>query len=151
MTEKGLDPEKLEIVDIAPSARANMLLTRQIPAIEFFVMSEPGLKAAAATVHAELDTFLLADHGLDLYSLGIAGTDSFIAGNQDRASALSASPSRMATCSRRSREGGREPEAIRPDAEREGHRRRDRDRARPRRHAGDEEERPRLVDPARID
>ena len=54
-------------------------------------------------------------------------------------------PPRMATRSRRSREGGSLPEAIRPDAEREGHRRRDRDRARPRRHAGDEEERPRLV------
>lgn len=83
MTEKGLDPHKLKIVDIAPSARASMLLTRHVPAIEFFVMAQPGLAHAAATVGAKLETYLLADHGLDLYSLGISGTDRFIAENQE--------------------------------------------------------------------
>jgi NitT/TauT family transport system substrate-binding protein len=83
MTEKGLDPRKLEIVDVAPSARANLLLTRRIPAIEFFVMSQPGLARGATSAGATLQTFLLADHGLDLYSLGISGTDAFIAAHPD--------------------------------------------------------------------
>jgi NitT/TauT family transport system substrate-binding protein len=83
MTEKGLDPARLHIVDVAPSARASMLMTRRIPAIEFFVMSQPGLAHAAQAAGARLETFLLADHGLDLYSLGISATDAFIAKNHD--------------------------------------------------------------------
>src|SRR3954451_8088583 len=43
MAQQGLDPNKLQVVDIAPSARASALLTRNIPSIEFFVMSKPGL------------------------------------------------------------------------------------------------------------
>jgi len=83
MAEKGLDPHKLKIVNIAPPARATTLLTRRVPAIEFFVMSKPSLEAGAKTIHAKLATFLLADHGLDLYSLGISATDGFIAKNPD--------------------------------------------------------------------
>jgi NitT/TauT family transport system substrate-binding protein len=83
MMQKRLDPKKLEIVNVAPPARANMLLSGQVPAIEFFVMSKPGLEAGAKTANAQLDTFLLADNGLDLYSLGIAGTEDFIAKNPD--------------------------------------------------------------------
>lgn len=82
MTEKGLDPHKLHIVNIAPPARAGMLLSGRIPAIEFFVMSQPGLQAGAKAAHTSLDTFLLADHGLDLYSLGITGKDEFLAKNK---------------------------------------------------------------------
>jgi NitT/TauT family transport system substrate-binding protein len=83
MMQKGLDPKKLEIVNVAPPARANMLLTGQVPAIEFFVMSKPGLEAGAKAANAKLDTFLLADNGLDLYSLGVAGTEDFLAKNPD--------------------------------------------------------------------
>jgi NitT/TauT family transport system substrate-binding protein len=83
MAQKGLDPSKLEIVNVAPPARANMLLTAQVPAIEFFVMSKPGLEAGAKSANAKLETFLLADNGLDLYSLGVAGTEDFLAKNPD--------------------------------------------------------------------
>ncbi|SEE70779.1 NitT/TauT family transport system substrate-binding protein [Rhizobiales bacterium GAS188] len=83
MTQKGLDPAKLEIANVAPAARANLLLTGQVPAIEFFVMSRPGLEGGARAANAKLETFLLADHGLDLYSLGIAATDAYIEKNPD--------------------------------------------------------------------
>jgi len=83
MTQKGLDPAKLTISNVAPPARATTLLSGQIPAIEFFVMAKPGLEAGAKDAKAELRTFLLADHGLELYANGIAATEDTIAKNPD--------------------------------------------------------------------
>src|ERR1700758_430257 len=75
MTQKGLDPNKLTISNVAPPARASTLLSGQIPAIEFFVMAKPGLEAGAKTANTELRTLLLADFGLELYGNGIAATE----------------------------------------------------------------------------
>jgi NitT/TauT family transport system substrate-binding protein len=83
MAQHGLDPAKLTISNVAPPARATTLLSGQIPAIEFFVMAKPGLEVGAKDANAELRTLLLADHGLDLYSNGIAVTDDFLARNPD--------------------------------------------------------------------
>jgi NitT/TauT family transport system substrate-binding protein len=79
MNQKGLDPNKLTISNVAPPARATTLLSGQIPAIEFFVMAKPGLEAGAKAGNAELRTLLLADHGLELYGNGIAATEDYIA------------------------------------------------------------------------
>jgi len=83
MAQKGLDPAKLTISNVAPPARATTLLSGQIPAIEFFVMAKPGLEAGAKGANAELRTLLLADHGLELYANGIAASDDYIANNPD--------------------------------------------------------------------
>jgi NitT/TauT family transport system substrate-binding protein len=83
MTQQGLDSSKLSISNVAPPARATALLSGQVPAIEFFVMSKPGLEASAKEKGAELRTFLLADHGLKLYSNGIVGTDEYLANNSE--------------------------------------------------------------------
>lgn len=83
MAQNKLDPTKLTISNVAPPARASMLLAGQVPAIEFFVMSKPGLSAGAKAKNAELRTFLLADHGLQLYSNGIAATEDYLAKNGD--------------------------------------------------------------------
>jgi NitT/TauT family transport system substrate-binding protein len=83
MAQKGLDPSKLSITNVAPPARAAALLSGQVPAIEFFVMSKPGLEKGAKDAGAELRTFLLANEGLELYSNGIAATEDYIAKNPD--------------------------------------------------------------------
>lgn len=83
MAQKGLDPKKLTISNVAPPARATTLLSGQIPAIEFFVMAKPGLEAGARASNTELRTLLLADHGLELYGNGIAATEDYIAKNSD--------------------------------------------------------------------
>lgn len=83
MTQKGLDPNKLTISNVAPPARATTLLSGQIPAIEFFVMAKPGLEAGAKASNTELRTLLLADHGLELYGNGIAATEDYLAKNPD--------------------------------------------------------------------
>jgi NitT/TauT family transport system substrate-binding protein len=83
MAQKGLDPNKLTIANVAPPARAAALMSRQVPAIEFFVMSRPGLEAGAKDAKAELRTLLLADHGLELYGNGIVATEETLASNPD--------------------------------------------------------------------
>jgi NitT/TauT family transport system substrate-binding protein len=83
MAQQGLDPDKLQIVDITPSARASALLTKNIPSIEFFVMSKPGLSAAAKASGTELQTFLPGDHGLQLYSNGIGVKEDYLAKNPE--------------------------------------------------------------------
>ncbi|WP_027554231.1 ABC transporter substrate-binding protein [Bradyrhizobium sp. Cp5.3] len=83
MAQQGLDPSKLVISNVAPPARASSLLSGQVPAIEFFVMSKPGLEAGAKEAKAELRTLLLADHGLDLYSNAIVATEDFITRQPD--------------------------------------------------------------------
>lgn len=83
MTQHGLDPKKLVISNVAPPARATALLSGQVPSIEFFVMAKPGLEAAAKAKGAELRTFLLADHGLTLYSNGIVATEDYLTKNAD--------------------------------------------------------------------
>lgn len=79
MKERGLNPSSLKISNIAPSARASALLSKKVPSIEFYVMAKPGLEGAARAKHEELRTFLLADHGLKLYSNGIVTTDAYLA------------------------------------------------------------------------
>jgi NitT/TauT family transport system substrate-binding protein len=83
MTQHGLDSKTLKISNVAPSARAAALLSGKVPAIEFFVMAKPGLEGAAKSKGTELRTYLLADHGLKLYSNGIVTTEGYLAKNPD--------------------------------------------------------------------
>jgi NitT/TauT family transport system substrate-binding protein len=83
MQQQGLDPSKLSITNVAPPARGAMLLAGKVPAIEFFVMAQPGLARAAAKDGKELKTFLLGGNGLELYSNGIAATEAYIKKNPD--------------------------------------------------------------------
>lgn len=83
MTQQGLDPNSLHVVNIAPSARASALMAKTVPSIEFFLMSRPGLERAAKDIHVELQTFFPADHGLDLYSNGVGASEDYLAANPD--------------------------------------------------------------------
>lgn len=83
MTDHGLDPKTLHVADIAPSARASALLTKQVPSIEFFAMAKPGLEQAADAAHEKLQTFMPADNGLELYSNGIGVTEQYLAKNPE--------------------------------------------------------------------
>jgi NitT/TauT family transport system substrate-binding protein len=83
MVQNGLDPSTLHVADITPSARASALLTQKVPSIEFFVMAKPGLEHAAEGIRAKLQTFLPADHGLELYSNGIGVGEELLAKHPD--------------------------------------------------------------------
>ncbi|MEW6453932.1 MAG: ABC transporter substrate-binding protein [Pseudomonadota bacterium] len=82
MRKNGLDPNKLTVESIEPSARIPMLVTDKIAAIDFFNISRPALERAAKDAkNAKVKTFLFADHGLDLYSNGIGATEAYLKDN----------------------------------------------------------------------
>ena len=81
MRKEGLDPNKLQMESIEPSARIAMLATGKIPAIDFFIITKPAMERAVKD--AKVVTFLFADHGLDLYSNGIGATEKFIKENPE--------------------------------------------------------------------
>jgi len=81
MRKEGLDPSKLSVESIEPSARIAMLATRKIPAIDFFIMTKPAMERAVKD--AKVVTFLFADHGLDLYSNAIGAKESFLKENPE--------------------------------------------------------------------
>lgn len=83
MVERGLDAKSLKLVNVAPPARATALMTGQVSAIEFFLMSKPGLEASAKEAKTELRSFLLADHGLELYSNGIGAMAKYVEQNPE--------------------------------------------------------------------
>jgi len=68
MTQKGLK-RPASFTNVDPAARVAMLASKRIPAVETFIMSQPGVAKAVGADQAR--TFLLADHGLQLYSNGI--------------------------------------------------------------------------------
>jgi NitT/TauT family transport system substrate-binding protein len=81
MRKNGLDPNKLTMESIEPSARIAMLATRKIQAIDFFVITKPAMERAVTD--AKVVTFLFADHGLDLYSNGIGATEAYLKEHPD--------------------------------------------------------------------
>lgn len=81
MRKNGLDPNKLMVESIEPSARIAMLATRKIPAIDFFIITKPAMERAVKD--AKVVTFLFADHGLDLYSNGIGAKEAYLKENPD--------------------------------------------------------------------
>ncbi|MAF46893.1 MAG: hypothetical protein CMM10_01375 [Rhodospirillaceae bacterium] len=83
MVQKGLDPNKLKISNVAPPAWASMLLSGKVPAIDFYVMSGVGLSMGAKKSGANLTTYLLGDNGLSLYANGIGAKESYIKANPD--------------------------------------------------------------------
>lgn len=83
MSQRGLDATSLKLVNVAPPARASALMSGQVGAIEFFLMSKPGLEASAKEAGTELKSFLLADHGLELYSNGIGAMANYVENNPD--------------------------------------------------------------------
>ncbi len=81
MKEKGLDPTSIKFTNIDGSARASMLLSGKIPAIETFVFGQVGMERNSKP--GELQTFLLADHGLSLYSNGLLAKEAYIKSHPD--------------------------------------------------------------------
>lgn len=81
MVERGLKPSSVTFTNIDPSARVGMLAAKKIPAIETFVMSRPGIIKAVGDDEAR--TFLLADHGLKLYSNGILARADYLKSNPE--------------------------------------------------------------------
>jgi NitT/TauT family transport system substrate-binding protein len=86
MKSKGLKAETVKYTNIDPAARVGMLVSKQVPAIETFAMSMPGVVKAAGAQEAQM--FLLANHGLTLYSNGILAREDYLKENAAKAKAF---------------------------------------------------------------
>lgn len=75
MQAKGLKKPAL-FTNVDPSARIAMLASKKVPSVETFIMSQPGIERALPP--GQTQTFLLADHGLTLYSNGIVVAEDFM-------------------------------------------------------------------------
>ncbi|CAM5187963.1 Riboflavin-binding protein RibY [Castellaniella defragrans] len=76
MKERGMDPNSVTFTNVAGSARPGVLLSGKVPAIETFVFGQVGMERSSKP--GELKTFLLADHGLNLYSDGVLVKESYL-------------------------------------------------------------------------
>lgn len=82
MAERGLKPATVKFTNIDPAARVGMLASKNIKAIETFAMSKPGVVKAVGEQEAQM--FLLADHGLKLYSNGILVREAYLKSNPEQ-------------------------------------------------------------------
>ena len=143
MRKEGLDPSKLSVESIEPSARIAMLATRKIPAIDFFIITKPAMERAVKD--AKVVTFLFADHGLDLYSNGIGAKESFLKENPGHEGVRPRGVARLPVRLQASGGGRRAHPEARQGAEQRDHRRRAQDRRGADGDAGGQAERHRLV------
>lgn len=86
LKEKGLDGSNIKFTNVDGSARVPMLLSGKIPAIETFILSQPGIKRGVQS--GELKTLLLADLGLELYANGILVRDALLKSNPEQVRAF---------------------------------------------------------------
>jgi NitT/TauT family transport system substrate-binding protein len=83
MIDRGLDHRSLRFVNIDPTARVAVLVSKRVASIDLFLMAEPGIRRAAQNAGESAVTFFFADHGLELYSNGILAREDFLAANGD--------------------------------------------------------------------
>jgi NitT/TauT family transport system substrate-binding protein len=81
MKMNNVDPSTLKIINLDPGSLVAALATRKVQSIGLFAMSEKAIKRAVEG--AEVKHMLLADHGLDIYSIGIGVRDDYLQRNPD--------------------------------------------------------------------
>ncbi len=85
MLQHKLDPKTVKYTQIDPAVRINMLVTKKVPIIVNYVLQQPGIEKALGD---DAVTFLMADHGLKLYSNGIVARADFLNAHPDWARAF---------------------------------------------------------------
>jgi NitT/TauT family transport system substrate-binding protein len=81
MKMNNVDPNTLKVVNLEPGSLVAALATRKIQSIGLFAMSETAIKRAVEG--AEVKHMLLADHGLDIYAIGIGVREDYLDANPD--------------------------------------------------------------------
>ncbi len=79
----GFDNKKVDIVNIASSAKYASLIARSIDAIVGFTNEEPAIRNVADKAGLTVKRFLFSDYGVDYYSIGIIASDETLARRGD--------------------------------------------------------------------
>lgn len=82
-SKAGFDSKKLNVVNIAPSAKYASLAAKTIDSIIAFLNEAPPAQAALQKTGSQLGQFVFSDYGIDYYSLGIIASDDTIAKRAD--------------------------------------------------------------------
>ena len=81
MSEKGLDPSKLKYDYASPSVQIPMLMSGKADAINFFILTMPGISRAAKGKGKKAKALFFGDFGLEIYANGIGAKEQFIKKN----------------------------------------------------------------------
>jgi NitT/TauT family transport system substrate-binding protein len=81
MEMNKVDSKTLKIVNIDPASRVPMLAAGKVPAIEQFLMSEPGIRRAVT--NAKPVCLFAGDFGLEIYANSIGVSEDFLTKNPD--------------------------------------------------------------------
>ncbi|MGB6447593.1 MAG: ABC transporter substrate-binding protein [Xanthobacteraceae bacterium] len=79
----GIDPAKVTILNLSPSAKYASLVSKSVDSIVGFVNEEPVIAQAAEKTGMKINKFTFADYGIDYYSIGIIVGDQTIATKPD--------------------------------------------------------------------
>ena len=79
----GFDNKKMELVNLAPSAKYASLVAKTVDSIVGFINEEPPIQAAAQKTGLQVGRFVFSDYGINYYSLGIIASDTMIAQHPD--------------------------------------------------------------------
>jgi len=74
----GLDPKKVQWVNMTPPAKIASLVSRKVDTIITFTTEEPLVRAATQKAGLEFGRFLYSDFGVDYYSIGLIARDQTI-------------------------------------------------------------------------
>ena len=79
----GFDNKKMELINLAPSAKYASLVAKTVDSIVGFINEEPPIQAAAQKTGLQVGRFVFSDYGINYYSLGIIASDTMIAQRPD--------------------------------------------------------------------
>jgi NitT/TauT family transport system substrate-binding protein len=78
-----IDNAKINIVNMAPSAKYASLVANSVDAIVGFTNEEPAIQSVAKKTGASVGRFLFSDYGVDYYSIGFVANDETLAKRGD--------------------------------------------------------------------
>ena len=79
----NIDPKKIEIVNIAPTAKFASLASKTVDSIVGFINEEPAIKSVAEKAGVKVNRFTFSDYGIDYYSIGLIVSDDLLAKQSD--------------------------------------------------------------------
>lgn len=74
----GLDPSKVNVVNLTPPAKFPTLVSKKVDSIVAMLTEEPAIQGAAKKAGVEVDKFVYSDHGVDYYSIGLIASDDML-------------------------------------------------------------------------
>ncbi len=81
MELNGIDSKTMKVINIEPAARVPMLVSRKVPTIDLFIMSEPSIRRAVTD--AKPICLFAGDLGLEIYANSIGVNEDFLKSHPD--------------------------------------------------------------------